>query len=59
LIYSDAFDALPADVKTATYARLREVLSGADHDSRYAFLTAADRQAILEILTDTKPDFAR
>ena len=59
LIYSDAFDALPADVKTATYARLREILSGADHDSRYAFLTAADRQAILEILADTKPDFAR
>ena len=59
LIYSDAFDALPPEVKTAVYARLHAVLSGADHDARYAALSPADRQAIAEILTDTKPDFSR
>jgi hypothetical protein len=59
LIYSEAFDALPEEVKTAVYRRLRTILSGQDTDARYAFLTRADRQAITEILTDTKPDFAK
>jgi hypothetical protein len=59
LIYSDAFDALPADLVSAVYARLHAVLSGTDRDPRYAFLSTADRQAITEILTDTKPHFAR
>jgi len=55
LIYSPAFDALPVVAKDAIYQRLWEVLSDADHDRRYARLTPADRQAILEILRDTKP----
>ena len=59
LIYSDAFDALPADLKASVYGRLHEVLAGADRDPRYASLTPADREAITDILTDTKPDFAR
>jgi hypothetical protein len=33
-----------------------EILSGQERDPRYAVLTAADRQAITEILTDTKPE---
>jgi hypothetical protein len=57
LIYSDAFEGLPGDMKTAVYRRLHEVLSGSDRDARYAFLTAADREAITEILADTRPGF--
>jgi hypothetical protein len=58
LIYSEAFDALPAPARQQFYSRLREVLSGADKDKDFAHLSLADRQAISEILTDTKPDFA-
>jgi hypothetical protein len=57
LIYSPAFDALPAGAKTAIYARLSAILSGKIADARYQRLTASDRQAISEILRDTKPDF--
>jgi hypothetical protein len=56
MIYSPAFDALPGDVKDAAYRRLREVLSGRDRDPKFAHLTPAVRQAIVEILRDTKPD---
>jgi len=56
MIYSDAFEALPAAAKTAIYTRLWEVLSGHDSDKRYDRLSAADRQAIVEILRDTKTD---
>jgi hypothetical protein len=54
MIYSDAFDALPGDAKTAIYQRMWEVLSGRDSGARYARLSAGDRQAIIEILRDTK-----
>jgi hypothetical protein len=56
MIYSDAFDALPAAAKQAVYARLWAVLSGRDSDKRYARLTQADRNAIIAILRDTKKD---
>ena len=56
MIYTAAFDALPAAAKDAVYRRLWQVLSGADRDSRYEHLTRVDRQAIVEILRDTKPD---
>ncbi len=56
MIYTAAFEALPADAKDAVYRRLWQVLSGADRDSRYEHLTRGDRQAIVEILRDTKPD---
>jgi hypothetical protein len=58
LIYSPAFDALPAEAKAAIYARLSAILSGKITGERYRHLSAADRQAIAEILRDTKPDFA-
>lgn len=56
LIYSRAFDNLPGEVKTYVYQRLWELLNdkGSKKDDRH--LAAADRQAILEILRDTKPD---
>ena len=59
MIYSEAFDALPRDAKDAIYKRMVRVLSGAEKDKRYARLSAADRRAVLEILRETKPDFAR
>jgi hypothetical protein len=55
-IYSEQFDHLPGAVKTAVYARLWAVLSGADKAPVDTRLTAADRRAILEILRDTKHD---
>ena len=54
MIYSAAFEALPAGVRQAIYARLKDVLSGSDRAPKYAHLAAADRQAILEILRATK-----
>jgi hypothetical protein len=56
LIYSDAFKGLPAEVKSFVWQRLWEVLSGADQSDRFAHLSAADRQAILEILRETVRD---
>jgi hypothetical protein len=56
LIYSEPFDALPANAKEAIYTRMWEILSGQERDARYASLTAADRRAIVEILGETKPD---
>lgn len=56
MIYSDAFNALPARAKAAVYERLWAVLSGRATEQGYERLTAADRQAIIEILRDTKPD---
>lgn len=54
VIYSPTFDALPATVRAAVYARLYEILSGKDQGQDYAYLSAADRRAILEIVRDTK-----
>jgi hypothetical protein len=57
LIYSDAFNALPAAAKEQVYSRLNQVLTGVDTNKDFGHLSASDRQAILEILRDTKPDF--
>ncbi len=59
VIYSDAFDGLPAPVKEYVYTRLREVLRGEDESEEFAHLSQADRRAILEIIQETKVDFAR
>jgi hypothetical protein len=60
LIYSPAFSALPSIVKQPILRRMHEVLSGEDQDERYRVaLTRADRQAIVEILRDTKIDLGR
>ena len=57
LIYSPAFDALPSRVKDPIYRRMWEVLSGQEKDARYqSALPPATRQAIVEILRDTKRD---
>jgi hypothetical protein len=54
LIYSEAFDALPAVARDRFYRRLWEVLTGADQTPLYARLAAADRKVGYEILRDTK-----
>ena len=60
LIYSPAFDALPPLVKNPIYRRMWEVLSGEESDTRYrSALSRADRQAIVEILRDTRKDLPR
>jgi len=56
MIYSDAFVALPDVARNAVYARLLQVLTGRDPSPKYRNLSAQDRQAILEILRDTKND---
>jgi hypothetical protein len=48
MIYSPAFDGMPDRAKKAIYARIREVLGG---------FPAAERNAVLEILRETKKDF--
>jgi len=56
MIYSAAFDGLPAPAKDAVYARLWQILSGAEKGAKYAKLQSAERRAIIDILRDTKPD---
>jgi len=57
MIYTDAFDTLPAAAKDAIYARMWEVLSGREKRAPYSTrFTAADRQAIVQILRATKKD---
>jgi hypothetical protein len=57
LIYSKGFDGLPWNVKRYVARRLGEILTGKDNSREFAYLSPEDRQAILEILQDTKPGF--
>ena len=54
LIHSAAFDGLPDRVRDLIYQRLWEILTGDDQSEPFAHLTPVDRQAILEILCETK-----
>ncbi len=56
LIYSESFEKLPPNLKTQIYKRLHEVLSGEDSSPDYARLHKESKQAVLEILSDTKKD---
>ncbi len=56
LIYSPAFDSLPTAVKDRVYRRLYDVLHNPLPPQEFAALTASDRQAVLEILRETKPN---
>ena len=55
LIYSEAFDSLPDAARDRIYRRLWDVLADRDHGPAFVGLSSSDRQAILEILLDTKP----
>lgn len=60
MIYSEAFDGLPAPAREAIYKRMWQILSGEEHGEKYARLTLADRRAIVEILRETRrglPDY--
>ena len=58
LVYSEQFDALQPAAKEQFFRRVREILTGQDTSKDFSHLSADDRRAILEILTETKPDFA-
>lgn len=58
LIYGEAFDALPDLARNHVYRRLGEILTGKDTSKAFAHLSEEDRRAILEILRETKPEFA-
>lgn len=55
LVYSPSFAALPCEVKDYVQRRMREVLRGEDKSEKFQHLSAADRQAIGEILAETLP----
>jgi hypothetical protein len=54
MIYTEAFDALPAAAKALVYERMWAILSGNAKDPEYSKLSTADRRAIIEILRETK-----
>jgi hypothetical protein len=54
MIYSAAFDGMPAMVRERVYQRLFEVLTGKDQSKPFAGITGADRQAVLGIVRATK-----
>jgi hypothetical protein len=56
LIDSEAFRSLPQPALDRIYSRLGGILTGKDQSPEYARLTADDRRAIREILSDTRPD---
>jgi hypothetical protein len=60
MIYSEAFDSLPAAAKDVVYKRMWQILSGEEKKAPYTRLSLVDRQAIVEILRETKtglPDY--
>jgi hypothetical protein len=54
MIYSEAFDALPAEARDAVYKRLWQILSGTEKNPKYAGLSLSHREAVVEILRATK-----
>ena len=55
MVYSEAFDAMPGQVKDRIYRRLYEVLTGRDQSDKFKRLSSDDRRVVLEILRETKP----
>jgi hypothetical protein len=56
LVYSDAFQKLPPPIKEHVLKRAYAILRGESGAKEFAHLSAADRDAIREILADTLPD---
>ncbi|MEP6671847.1 MAG: hypothetical protein ABJF10_21985 [Chthoniobacter sp.] len=56
LIYSEAFDQIPMVMRDHLLQRLYDILTGKDEDPEFSKITANDRQAVLEILRETKPN---
>lgn len=57
MIYSRSFDYLPKLFKVVFYSKLSEVLAGKNPE--FDYLGAKERQRILTILLETKPEFAQ
>ena len=49
---------MAAPLKVYVQRRLREVLSGADTSAPFAHLSPGDREQIVAILKETKPELA-
>jgi len=58
MIYSESFAALPPAFKREVFRMLFEILTSAEPAADYGHLTAADKQALHEILRATVPDFS-
>ena len=56
LIYSEAFDGLPAETREYVWQRLWGILSGKETSDKFTHLTAENREAIVDILRETKKD---
>ncbi len=56
MIYSPAFDSLPAEARKHLYRRLWDILSGEDASADFQKLSPIARKAVREILNDTKQD---
>jgi hypothetical protein len=59
MVYSEAFENLPAAAHEYLDARIAEILVGSDTSGIAARIPAADRQAVREILSETHPRLAR
>jgi hypothetical protein len=57
MVYSQAFDGLPAAVKQAVYRRMIDRLSATDAKAGLPHVSPDDRRAVLEILRETKLNF--
>src|SRR5262249_6063182 len=56
VVYSREFDNLPTPARNYVCRRIIEVLQGIDPSRKLNYLSKSDRQAILQILKETKPD---
>jgi hypothetical protein len=56
LVYSEAIEALPGEVKRYLFDGIRRVLSGELQDDAFSHLDTQTREAIIAILRATKPD---
>lgn len=54
LIYSEAFDGLPQEMRDLLYQRLWDILNDKDESADFKSLAPASRREILEILLETK-----
>ena len=56
VIQGEAFRGLPAPVRDIVLLRLLRILTSSSGRRAYAYLSEAERRAILQILADTVPD---
>lgn len=57
MVYSEAFDAMPLELKNSVIRRLDDILTAASPPRRFAHLPTTERAAIREILVATLPAY--